>query len=287
MPQSQVLIRRFQQVDVFASSAYSGNPLAVVVDGEGLPDAAMQSFANWTNLSETTFLLPPKDPSADYRVRIFTASRELPFAGHPTLGSCHAWLATGGKPKRTDQVVQECGVGLVTVRLDGSRLAFAAPPVIRSGKVDEATAAEVVDQLRVDPASIQGMQWADNGPGWIAVLLDGAEAVLAVRPRPTGQLKVGLVGFYPPGSPFAYEVRALYPENDTVFEDPVTGSLNASLAQWLIGEDRIRAPYVASQGTVIGRAGRIFVDQTPADGLIWIGGDTVTCIDGTVSIADS
>ncbi len=280
------MIRRFQQVDVFTAVPYLGNPLAVVIDGEGLSDADMQRFANWTNLSETTFLVPPTDPEADYRVRIFTATSELPFAGHPTLGSCHVWLASGGKAKQSDRIVQECGVGLVTIRRVGERLAFAAPPLLRSGDVDDATQTEVLAQLQIDADQVIAMQWADNGPGWIGVLLRDADTVLAVKPRPNGELKLGVIGFYPPGSPFAYEVRGLYPSNGVVFEDPVTGSLNASVAQWLIGTEKVSGPYVASQGTVIGRAGRVYVDHEDG-GPIWIGGDTVTCIDGTVTIANS
>jgi PhzF family phenazine biosynthesis protein len=280
------MIRRFQQVDVFTSVPYLGNPLAVVIDGEGLSDADMQRFANWTNLSETTFLLPPTNPDADYKVRIFTATSELPFAGHPTLGSCHAWLASGGKAKRADQIMQECGVGLVTIRRVGERLAFAAPPLLRSGDVDDATQLEVLGQLQIDSDQVIAMKWADNGPGWIGVLLRDAATVMAVKPRPNGELKLGVVGFYPPGSPLAYEVRGLYPSNGIVFEDPVTGSLNASVAQWLIGTEQVSAPYVARQGTVIGRDGHIYVDHQDG-GPIWIGGDTVTCIDGTVMIPNS
>jgi PhzF family phenazine biosynthesis protein len=288
--------RRFQQVDVFANAPYRGNPLAVVVDGDGLSDADMQRFANWTNLSETTFLLPPKDPAADYRVRIFTATTELPFAGHPTLGSCHAWLSSGNTPKRADEIVQECGVGLVTLRREDGRFAFAAPPLLKSGPVDVATTAEVLAQLQIDAGAVLDVQWVDNGPGWVGVLLESAAAVLALQPRPTGHLKIGAVGFHEPGAPCAYEVRGFFPENGTVFEDPVTGSLNASLAQWLIGSGRVTAPYVAAQGSALGRDGRVHVDQAGSGptgdgadgaGAIWIGGDTVTCIEGTVDIPPS
>ena len=275
--------RRFQQVDVFTNVAYRGNPLAVVVDGSGISDTAMQEFANWTNLSETTFLVEPTDPAADYRVRIFTPSLELPFAGHPTIGSCHAWLQAGGEPKSTDRIVQECGVGLVPIKRDGPRLAFAAPALLRAGAVDGDTQSEVLAQLQLEPSEIVNMQWADNGPGWIAVLLKDAQAVLDMKPRATGRLDLGVVGLYPPGGPFAYEVRGFFPADGIVFEDPVTGSLNASVAQWLISGERVAAPYVASQGTVMGRSGRIFVDQDTT-GQVWIGGDAVTCISGTVTI---
>jgi PhzF family phenazine biosynthesis protein len=254
----------------------------------------MQEFANWTNLSETTFLAPPTHPDADYRVRIFTTTTELPFAGHPTLGSCHAWLATGGHARRADpgadeggsHIVQECGVGLVTIRQDGERLAFAAPPLIRSGVVDAETRVRVIDQLQIEDDEVVDIVWADNGPGWIGVMLSGVEAVLAVRSRANGDLKLGVVGLYPPGSPFTYEVRGFFPANGMVFEDPVTGSLNASLAQWLLGNGVVTAPYVASQGTVMGRAGRVYVDHVDG-GPVWIGGHSVTCISGTVELGGS
>jgi PhzF family phenazine biosynthesis protein len=283
-----LMIRRFQQVDVFTETAFRGNPLAVVVDAEGLSTDEMQQFANWTNLSETTFLLPPTTPDADYHVRIFTASHEMPFAGHPTLGSCHAWLRAGGVAKHADQVVQQCGVGSVVVRRDGDRLAFGAPPLVRSGAVDDATMAEIVDHLQVDPQEIVAAEWIDNGPGWTGVLLQSAEKVLNLRPRATGHAKIGVAGPYPPGSPYALEVRAFFPSNGVVFEDAVTGSLNASLAQWLIGTGRLTAPYVASQGTVMGRMGRIYVSHEARSdgslGTVWVGGNTITCVEGTVDL---
>jgi PhzF family phenazine biosynthesis protein len=275
--------RRFEQVDVFSAEPYRGNPLAVVVDGDGITDAEMQRFANWTNLSETTFLLPPTHPDADYRVRIFTASHEMPFAGHPTLGSCHAWLRSGGAPKRNTEVVQECGVGLVRVRRSGAHLAFAAPPLLKSGPVDAVTLLQLADTLNIASTDIVGAEWIDNGPGWIGVLLADANAVLAMRPKTQSRLKIGVVGPYPEGTPMSFEVRGLFPSgNGTLFEDPVTGSLNASLAQWLIGSGRAPTKYTAQQGTVLGRAGRVFVEQIDAD--IWIGGDTTTCIAGTVEL---
>jgi PhzF family phenazine biosynthesis protein len=276
--------RRFEQVDVFATGPFSGNPLAVVLDGSGLTDQQMQSFAAWTNLSETTFVLPPTDPLADYRVRIFTASLELPFAGHPTLGTCHAWLRmSDAQPHNEHEIVQECGVGLVRIRRAGSDLAFAAPPLIRSGGVDAAVRAEVCEQLQLSDGDIVDVQWIDNGPGWIGVLLHDAEAVLQLTPSRTGHLKLGVVGPYPPGSEYAIEVRGLFPSSDgTVFEDPVTGSMNASVAQWLLGNGRLTSPYLSRQGTVIGRSGRISIEQTGAD--IWVGGTTVTRISGEVVI---
>jgi PhzF family phenazine biosynthesis protein len=274
--------RRFTQLDVFTDRPYFGNPLAVVVDGEGLDTAEMQRFASWTNLSETTFLLPPDDLAADYRVRIFTPVAELPFAGHPTLGSAHAWLAHGGVPRREGEVVQECGVGLVTIRRDGDALAFAAPPLVRGGPVDDETMEQAMAELGIGRDDVVDATWADNGPGWLGVLLRSADEVLAIRPNAM-QLTIGVAGPYPAGSPFAYEVRAFYSDRGLTLEDPVTGSLNASLAQWLIGTGRFAAPYLASQGTVLGRAGtvRITTDDT---GAVWVGGDVVACIAGTVEL---
>ncbi len=271
---------RYAQVDVFTALPLRGNALAVVFDAADLSDARMQDFARWTNLSETTFLLPPTTPAADYRLRIFTPGGELPFAGHPTLGSCHAWLAAGGAP-RGDAVVQECGVGLVRIRRDGARLAFAAPPLRRSGAVDAATAAQIARALRVAPAALRATQWVDNGPGWVAALLADADAVLALEPdfaamRP---LKLGVVGACPAGADTAFEVRAFVPSLG-VPEDPVTGSLNAGLAQWLIGAGLAPQRYVASQGTRLGRAGRVHVQRLGDD--VWVGGDSVTCITGHV-----
>ncbi len=274
--------RRFVQLDVFTARAYRGNPLAVVIDGDGLDTVAMQRFAKWTNLSETTFLLTPEDPRADYRVRIFTPMAELPFAGHPTLGSAHAWLASGGVPRRRGEVVQECEVGLVTVRSDGDGLAFAAPPLRRSGPLDDATLREAVDALGLDRDDVVDAAWVDNGPGWLGLVLHSAEAVLAIRPGPM-RLTIGVAGPYPTGAPFAYEVRAFYSDGGMTLEDPVTGSLNASLAQWLIGEGRFDAPYVVSQGTAIGRAGVVRI-STDAAGGVWVGGDVVACVTGTVEL---
>jgi PhzF family phenazine biosynthesis protein len=273
--------RSFQQIDVFASGPFSGNPLAVVIDGEGLHDTEMQRFANWTNLSETTFLLPPTVDGADYRVRIFTGSHELPFAGHPTLGSCHAWLASKGADHRADTIVQECGAGLVTIRRGDDGLAFAAPPLVRSGPVDEAVVVELARILDIERADIVDAAWADNGPGWVAVLLKSAEAVLALRPE-ASDYDIGVVGPHPEGSPVAFEIRAFFPANGIVFEDPVTGSLNAAVGQWLIGSGRAPSSYVAAQGTALGRAGRIRVSA--ADGEIWVEGSTVTRIEGTVDL---
>ncbi|HEX7473352.1 MAG TPA: PhzF family phenazine biosynthesis protein [Candidatus Limnocylindrales bacterium] len=274
--------RPFRQVDVFTREPYRGNPVAVVLDGEGLTTEAMLRFANWTNLSETTFLLRPTVAEADYRVRIFTPVAELPFAGHPTLGSCHAWLEAGGRPRHPELVVQECAAGLVRIRRTDAGLAFAAPPLIRSGPVEESLVEHIADVLGLDRSAIQDAEWVDNGPGWVAVLLESAEAVLAVRPGFV-DLDLGLVGPYPAGSPAAIEVRAFFPKDGATVEDPVTGSLNASLVPWLLRTGRVATPYVASQGTALGRAGRAHVSRD-ADGTIWVGGGTVTCVLGEVEL---
>jgi PhzF family phenazine biosynthesis protein len=270
---------QFRQVDVFTDTPYLGNPVAVVLGADGFSGQQMQSFARWTNLSETTFVLPPRAAGADYLVRIFTPARELPFAGHPTLGTCHAWLEAGGRAADPDAVVQECGAGLITVRRTGSGLAFAAPALVRSGPVDDPTAERVARSLGIARSDIVDIAWADNGPGWIAALLASAEAVLAVKPGAV-DLHIGIAGPYPDGSPEALEVRAFSPLISTL-EDPVTGSFNASLGQWLLAQGRVKAPYVASQGTVMGRRGRVRVSQD-ADGQVWVGGGTVTCVSGTV-----
>nr|WP_310735091.1 PhzF family phenazine biosynthesis protein [Mitsuaria sp. TWR114] len=248
-------LRRFVQVDVFTAEALKGNPLAVVVDGAGLDEATMAAFARWTNLSETTFLLPPTDPGADYRVRIFTPGGELPFAGHPTLGSAHAWLASGGDPKQPGEVVQQCEIGLVRIRRDGGRLAFAAPPLKREGPVEPTLRAQALKALRLDEAALLDLVWVDNGPQWMAARLRSAEAVLALQPDFVAMdgLKLGVVGAYPAGSPQQFEVRAFVPGLG-VPEDPVTGSLNAGLALWLQGAGLAPDRYVAAQGAALGRA---------------------------------
>jgi len=275
--------RRFHQLDVFTAVPLLGNPLAVVHAADGLPEATMAAFARWTRLSETTYLLPPTDPAADYRVRIFTPGGELPFAGHPTLGSCHAWLAAGGAPRDADLVVQECGVGLVRIRRRAGRLAFAAPPLRRSGPLDEALVQRIAAALGVARRDLLHHHWVDNGPGWCAVMLRTAAQVLACRPdwALLGEIKLGLVGKHPAGSEAMFEVRAFVPSLG-VPEDPVTGSLNAGLAQWLIGAGLAPPAYVAAQGAALGRAGRIYVEQ--AGDAIWIGGDVAGCIEGTVTL---
>ncbi|HWP63176.1 MAG TPA: PhzF family phenazine biosynthesis protein [Candidatus Binatia bacterium] len=276
------MTRRFQLVDVFHDQPFSGNPLAVVVDAEGLTGAEMQGITRWLNLSETAFLLPPTTPDADYRVRIFTLEREMPFAGHPTLGSCHAWLTAGGRPRFANEIVQECGAGLVPIRRRQGDLAFAAPPLLRSGPVDEPTLRTIEAVLGVDRSRIVDAQWVDNGPGWVAALLDSAEEVLALEPleRFPTRVDIGVVGPYPPGSPVAFELRAFFSDHrGGIVEDPVTGSLNASVAQWLLASGRARAPYVASQGARLGRSGRIRIDQD-GDGTVWVGGRTTTLFAG-------
>lgn len=274
--------RGFAQVDVFAERRHTGNPVAVVLDAEGVSEAEMQRFAHWTNLSETTFVLPPQHPEADYRVRIFTPARELPFAGHPTLGTCHAWLSAGGRPRDERVVVQECAAGVVPVRRTPEGLAFAAPPLRRSGAVEEALLERIAGALGIGREEIVDAQWADNGPGWVAVLLPSAAAVLALSPGFV-DLDLGVAGPHPEGSPEALEVRAFFPKDGALAEDPVTGSLNASLAQWLLASGRVRAPYVACQGTALGRSGRVHVAQDPG-GTVWVGGGTLTCVQGEVDL---
>jgi PhzF family phenazine biosynthesis protein len=284
--------RRFQQVDVFSPRPLHGNPVAVVLDGSGLTTDEMLAFTRWTNLSEATFLLPPASPHADYGVRIFTAAGELPFAGHPTLGSCHAWLAVGGQPRDGAVVVQECGAGLVRIRRVDGRLAFEAPPLRRSGPVSADDLERIAEVIRLPVGEFVASQWVDNGPGWVGVLLRSAEAVLAVDPAlppgwSAGTLNIGLAGAYAPDAECAFEVRAIFNDDrGRLIEDPVTGSLNASLGEWLIGSGLADAPYVASQGTVIGREGRVHV-STDAQGAVWVAGDTHTVVDGAAVIGEA
>lgn len=274
--------RRFVQVDVFGENPYRGNPLAVIVDAEGLTTSDMQTFAKWTNLTETTFLLPPTHASADYRVRIFTPTEELPFAGHPTLGSAHAWLTNGGVPKDGNTIVQDCKVGLIGVRREENSLSFAAPPLLRSGPIDNAVLHEAAESLGISRDAIIDAAWIDNGPGWMGILLASADEVLAIQPKPM-KLTLGVAGAHTTESRFAYEVRAFYSSNGITLEDPVTGSLNASLAQWLISSGRFNAPYLVSQGTAIGYAGVVKVDVDDSQ-VVWIGGNVATCISGEVDI---
>lgn len=272
-------MRRFTQVDVFTDELLYGNPVAVVHDADRLPEQRLAAFAQWTNLSETTFLMAPTEPGADYRLRIFTPERELPFAGHPTLGSARAWLHAGGAAQGAE-IVQECGAGLVRIRRDGDRLAFAAPPLLRSGPVEAADREAVISALRLDPELVRDMRWADNGPGWIAVLVRDAATVLAVEPDWSAIGNVGVVGPYLPGGPADFEVRAFTAHIGG--EDPVTGSLNASIAQWLIPQGLAPESYVASQGTVLGRRGRVHLRRDGAD--IWVGGRTAVGVTGQVEL---
>ncbi|MFH7041274.1 PhzF family phenazine biosynthesis protein [Paucibacter sp. JuS9] len=277
------LLRRFVQVDVFTAEALKGNALAVVVDGGGLNEAEMAAFARWTNLSETTFLLPPTDAAADYRVRIFTPGGELPFAGHPTLGSAHAWLASGGDPKKPGEVVQQCEIGLVRVKRTGQRLAFAAPPLRRSGPVEPELRAQALRSLGIAEADLLDLVWVDNGPAWMAARLKSAEAVLTLKPDFVAMkgLKLGVVGAYPAGSDLQFEVRAFVPDIG-VPEDPVTGSLNAGLALWLMQAGHAADRYVAGQGQALGRDGRVHVSRDAE--ATWIGGDVTPLIHGQVRL---
>ncbi|CAM3321835.1 PhzF family phenazine biosynthesis protein [Nocardioides dubius] len=274
--------RRFRQVDVFAPAPLTGNPVAVVHDAEGLSDEQMAAFARWTNLSETTFLLAPTAPGADYRLRIFTPSGELPFAGHPTLGSAHAWLEEGGVPAVDGVLVQECGIGLVELRRTGEAWAFAAPELLRSGPVEAQVLAEVRGALGLRAEQVVDANWVDNGPGWIGLRLRSADDVLGVAPDAAalGDHKVGMIGPHPDGGPADFEVRALYPGLGS-FEDPVTGSLNAGFAVWLTRSGELPPSYLVRQGTVLGRDGRVRIN-TAADGVIWVGGDCRTLISGEV-----
>lgn len=277
--------RRFQLVDVFHDKPLTGNGLAVVLDAAGLTTEKMLQITRWLNLSETTFLVPVTKSEADYHVRIFTPDRELPFAGHPTLGTCHAWLASGGKPTREGEIVQECGAGLIPLRRIENKLAFAAPALIRSGEVEESKIAETARILRIDRAQIVEAAWADNGPGWVAVMLPSADAVLKLNPAldEPRRVDIGVVGPYPPGSAAAFELRAFFTDhNGSLREDPVTGSLNASVAQWLLGSGRTKAPYIAAQGTRLGCSGRIFISQD-ANG-VWVGGNTTTLFEGQCNV---
>ncbi len=275
----------FRQVDVFSAAALKGNPLAVVVGADDLTDARMAAFATWTNLSETTFLLRPTHADADYRVRIFTPDEELPFAGHPTLGSCHVWLEAGGTP-RGHEVVQECGVGLVRIRRDAGRLAFAAPPLRRSGPLDAELVVRIATGLGLARDEITGSSWLVNGPPWVGVMLRSRAAVLALRPDAAllDGLALGVVAPFAPdldGTEAQFEIRAFILRSG-VREDPATGSLNAGVAQWLIGAGLAPESYVASQGNAMGREGRIHIQKIGSD--IWVGGACVTCIEGVVGL---
>ncbi|QJU58038.1 PhzF family phenazine biosynthesis protein [Sphingomonas sp. AP4-R1] len=277
---------KFRLVDVFGSGPWSGNPLAVITAAADLSTEEMQRITRWLNLSETAFLLPPIAAEADYRVRIFTLAHELPFAGHPTLGSCHAWLEAGGQPRAADAVVQECGAGLVRIARAGDRLAFAAPPLRRSGTPTTEDLDAACAQMGIARDAVVDANWVDNGPGWIALLLGSAEEVLAVEPvrHSDKPVAIGLVGPHAPGRDAAFEVRALFSDaQGGLIEDPATGSLNASLAQWLFTSGRASGAYIAAQGTRLGRSARIHASRD-ADGQVWIGGNTVTMASGAIAI---
>ncbi|PKI82905.1 hypothetical protein MVES_003324 [Malassezia vespertilionis] len=272
---------RFSQVDVFGSGPISGNPVAVVHHAELVSDAQMRAFAQWTNLSETTFLLPPTQPGADYRLRIFTPNEELPFAGHPTLGSAHAWLENGGQPRCDKCIVQECGIGLVKIQRSEGGLAFSAPDFIKAGSVDAVTLEKAVRAIGVQPDIIVASNWIDNGPGWLGLLLADAQHVLAIEPdyAAMGTLNIGVMAPHRNG-PADYEVRAFVPG---IGEDPVTGSLNAGFARWLIHANIAPSRYTARQGTVMRRKGDVHV-LTDEEGEIWVGGICTTVIRGSAQL---
>ncbi|MCL7944774.1 PhzF family phenazine biosynthesis protein [Marinobacter sp. ATCH36] len=273
---------RFSQVNVFSASPLNGNPLAVVHDADDLSEDQMFALARWTNLSETTFLLKPTHLDADYCVRIFTPQGELPFAGHPTLGSCHVWLMAGGAPIKADRILQQCGVGLVSIRRNDVRLEFSAPPLIRSGPIAKGDLAQIARGLGLSVADIAHHQWVDNGPGWCAVMLDSAERVLSIKPDWATLLpfNLGVVGPHRSGADATVEVRAFIGRGG--YEDPVTGSLNASLAQWLMAAGLVSSPYTAAQGTVMQRAGRVHLSQT--SNTVWVGGQVVDVIQGEITL---
>lgn len=280
------MARSFRQVDVFGEGPYSGNPVAVVLDAEGVDTEDLRRFSVWSNLSECTFVVPPMDARADYGVRIFSLDAELPFAGHPTLGTARAWLDAGGTPKTPGVVVQECGAGLVPVRIDGDILAFAAPDRLRSGPVDPGYVATVVEILGVEEDRVVDAEWLDNGPGWVGLLLDSAETVLRLKPdasRHPGDWNIGVVGPTLAGTEASFELRAFFSEGEgTLREDPVTGSLNAAAAQWLLETGRTSVPYIARQGTALGRSGRIHLTADQQG--IWVGGATHIAVTGTIDL---
>jgi PhzF family phenazine biosynthesis protein len=276
--------RRFSQVDVFGADNCTGNPVAVVLDSHELTDEELKRFSVWSNLSECTFVYPPNDPAADYRVRIFSLNTELPFAGHPTLGTARAWLAAGGVPKNPNNLVQESEIGLVEIQVDDQRLAFSAPDRLRSGPIDESLLQDLIEILGVNRKQIIDAEWLDNGPGWVGLLLDNATTVLNLKPdasRHPGRWDIGVIAPSDPKSDTAFELRAFFTEgNEPLREDPMTGSLNASAAQWLIASGRASAPYIASQGTAMGRNGRIYISQDEAG--LWVGGEAKIVISGSI-----
>lgn len=278
--------RRFQQVDVFSTLPYKGNPLGVVLDGEGLDTEALRDYSLWSNLSEVTCILPARREPADYRFRIFARDREYPFAGHPALGTARAWLQAGGVPRDPKQLIAECEAGLVPIRIDGELLSFASPPATRTGAIGAQELDEMLQILGVGREQVVDAQWVDNGPGWAAILLQDAQQVLEISaqaPQRPGRWKIGVLGALPPGSAAGnFEVRALSVENGAVREDPVTGSLNGAAAQWLIDAGHAAAPLVNRQGAKVGRDGQVHLEI--ADGQLWVGGATNVLIQGSIEL---
>ena len=273
-------------VDVFGSDTFSGNPPVVIVGAEALATDEMQRLTRWFNLSETSFLLPPTNPVADYRVRIFTLDREMPFAGHPTLGTCHVWLKNGDVPKSGTDIIQECGAALVRIRRDRDRLSFAAPPLIRSGAPSLEERIEAQEFLGINSHEIIDAAWVDNGPGWLGIRLASAENILSLKPARSWprRIDIGVIGPHAPGGDAAFEVRAFFSDHlGTIVEDPVTGSLNASLAQWLFASRVSDTDYIAAQGTGLGRKGRVHAARD-GTGQVWIGGQTRTHVEGTLLV---
>lgn len=269
----------FREVDVFCNIAFDGNPLAVIHGADGIAEDEMQTIANWTNFSETTFLLEPIDDNADYRVRIFTPYEELPFAGHPTIGSAHAWLEEGGTPKAEGLVVQQCGIGLVTLRNDGKRLAFEAPPLIKSGPADDATRARTLAILGVTEVDVTAVEWIDNGPRWVAAELRDPALLGTLTPSPIDDDEVDITAYALASNikDVDIEVRCFF--GTEIREDPVTGSANAGLAVYFRDEDKIQFPYVAAQGNYMGRDGRVYVSADDNRSL-WVAGDAKTVVTG-------
>lgn len=278
--------RNFRQVDVFGEGACTGNPVIVILDAEGLADEVLRRFSVWSNLSECTFVLPQTSADADYRVRIFSLNSEPPFAGHPTLGTARAWLDAGGVPSTPNLVIQECDAGLVPIRIDGDRLYFSAPPRLRSGPVELETLDTLIEMLGIDQKQVLDAECLDNGPEWVGLLVDHADTVLNLHPdtsRHPGRCDIGLIGAHNPGSATLLELRAFFTDGvEPLREDPVTGSLNAAAAEWLTKAGYVHLPYVAAQGTTMGRRGRIHV--TESHGNIWVGGRAEIVLSGAVTL---
>ncbi len=278
--------RRFYQVDVFSSTPYKGNPLGVVLDGQGLETEAMQDYSLWSNLSEVTYVLPASDEQADFQFRIFARQHEYRFAGHPALGTARAWLDAGGVPHNPRQLILECGAGLVPINIDGDVLSFASPATIRSGDLEADELKELVTILDIDPATVKDSQWVDNGPGWAAVLLENSEQVLDIVPKipqGPGRWKIGVIGALPQDRwPEKFEFRALTIEDGALREDPVTGSLNGAATDWLSHAGYTTVPLINRQGTKVGRQGRVHMDRQ--DSQLWVGGATTILISGTIEL---